>query len=273
MRGWAFVLLCAVFVIGIVRSAQAQIIVQPGVGELMECGDSRLYDSRSADAPALIANSFKGQANVLVFRTCEDMKKNTHYFIRKPRPNRNGICRIVETEVFPATAEDSVFVDVLYDGVAPGWFFTMPGWKSSPPDDWTKLQYHSRGRVFAQRSDGECPPGGDKHYVPIEGVMTDGMLNAFFDLWRDISSSPEAFDRAFANTASVIYAHEDHDALVRSLRKDLFEKDHARPVLGTLECIIGNFSGCDAFFDRYEVGFDVTDHGIEITRIDEIMYI
>jgi len=205
------------------------------------------------------------------------MDHHTHYFVRKPRPNRNGICRILEQELFPGTPQDEQIVDVLYDGTAPNWYVTISGWQSWPPEDWVKLPYLPQSGILAQESGDACPPGDDKGYVSV-GSMTDGMLKQFFALWRDISSSPEAFDRAFANTTSNAYANmggkEDHEGLVRTLRQYLFEKNRARPALKVLDCnTVGRLEGCSAYFQGFVVGFDVGDSGLKITRLDQEMVI
>jgi hypothetical protein len=165
-------------------------------------------------------------------------------------------------------------VDVLYDGTTLDWYFTMTGWKSWPPEDWEKLHYRPQSQILALDSDRACPRGDDKRYIPV-GSMTDGMLNGFFKLWHRVSSSPAAFDKEFANTTSIanlgLGFKEDHAALVRQLRDDLFQEGRARPTLSDLNCEIGSLPGCEAFFERFVVGFDSSDQGITLTRIDPVL--
>jgi hypothetical protein len=270
---WPSLLAILICVGVLTQSALAQIIVRPHTaGAMQMCGDSQFYDSRSPNAPKIIANSFRGKGSVLTFRVCKDADANTHYFVREPRPIRNGICRTFEVELFPGTAKDGAFIFTLYDGSAEG-YFILPGWKDSPPSDWEKLHYFPEGQVLAQQQASSCPEGDDKGYIPVTDTMTDGMLNAFFDLWRNVSSSPSSFDKAFLNTKSdgLSGFKEDHAELVQKLRSDLFDKGDMRPTLELIRCEIGRNAGCSAFFNSVEIGFDVTDTGMQITRIDPIV--
>lgn len=271
---WIAFLVCMACGLCVTQPAFAQFVVPPHtVQALGTCDVERIYNSQSANTPSLIAHSFRGQGSSVTFRVCTDRDQNTHYFIRKPRPNRNGICRVFEEELFPGNERDMQIVDVLYDGTMPGWYFTMTGWKSWPPTAWAKLHYSPQSQILAQAGDGACPATDDKGYVPV-GSMTDGMLHGFFKLWHDVSYSPEAFDKAFANTTSVAIIgmgfKEDHAALVRELRDDLFEK-HSSPRPEFLRCDLGNLPGCTAYFDRFDVGFDVGDQGMVLTRIDPVL--
>jgi hypothetical protein len=275
-QGWLPLLALLICSAASATPALAQFVMQADtVGAMQQCGDSKFYNSRSPNAPAIIKNSFKGQGSVLTFRVCKDADSNTHYFVRKPRPNRNGICRIFEQELFPGTAKDEEIIDTLYDGTAKGWYFVLPGWKSWPPSDWEKLHYFSQSQVLAQQSASLCPGGEDVGYVPVTASMTDGMLNAFYDLWRKISASPAVFDKEFLNTKSDGYTGlaltENHAALVQALRSELFDKNGTRPSLEFLNCEIGTRPGCSAYFNSIVVGFDVTDTGMQIIRIDPIL--
>jgi hypothetical protein len=265
----------ALLLLVVVQPVFGQIVIRPHTAQaLASCGDEHFFNSRTANPPAIVAHSFRGQGSVVTFRICTDVEGNTHYFIRKPRPNRNGICRVFEQELFPGTEQDVQIIDVLYDGTAPGWYFTMPGWKSWPPENWAKLHYDGQSQILAQESEGACPPGDDSRYMPV-GTMTDGMLGGFFKLWRKVSSSPEAFDSTFANTTSAantgLGSKEDHAALVQALRDELFTKGRARPTLEFFDCGIGSLSGCSAYFDEFVIGFDVAEQGLVITRIDSVL--
>ncbi len=275
---WLICFVCAICAVFLAQPVSAQIVVMPHTAQALGfChNDQHLYTSQTANAPSIVARSFRGQGSIVTFRVCNDADGNTHYFIREPRPNRNDICRIFEQELFPGDEQDLLIVDTLYDGTAPDRSFTMTGWKSWPPEAWAKLHYAPRSEILAQASTRACPSGDDVRYVPV-GPMTDGMLNGFFKLWSEVSNSPAAFDKAFAHTISDAVVKmgfpEDNAALVVQLRSSLFDKGASRPVLEYLDCGIGNLEGCSAGFDRYVVGFDVSEHGIVITRLDPVLLI
>ncbi len=256
-----------------VSPVSAQIIVREHtVQALAYCESDHYYNPATADAPAIIAKSFEGPGKQVTFRTCTDVDGNTHYFVRKARPNRNGICRVFEEEIFPGSTTDSVIVDVLYDGMAPHWYFDMQGWKYSPPNSWAKLQYTAKSRILALESSDGCPSGDDKRYIPV-GPLTDGMLKSFYGLWHRVSETPASFDEAFAGSVSIgseaLGYKQDHAELVQRLRADFFDLGRERPRIYELECGGGRLDGCSAFMsDNMVIGFDVTEHGLAITTID-----
>jgi len=231
--------------------------------------DEHLYSAESRAAPSTIAASFKGQGKVLVFRTCKDVDGNVHYFMRKPRPNRSGVCRVFEDEVFPGTKKDDVSVEVLYDGTAPNWFFVLRGWNSRPPNKWAKMRYSPQSAVLAQVHDGECPRGDNSDYISISGV-TDGTLKSFYHLWGSITASPEVFSKAIAD---VPLRFNTGNATRSNLQIAVFE-GHQR--LASVECYgsaadaIVNDGGCTAIIDSFGVQFDVTNTGPSITGLYEM---
>jgi hypothetical protein len=219
-----------------------------------------LYSAHSGDAPAVIANSFSGQAAPITFRACRDADGNTHYFIRNPRPNRNGVCRVFEHEVFPGTEKDIVFVQLRYETVRPGWYTTIKGWKAWPSDDWALIHYQRQSSVLGFVTGADCPPGDDPRYIAL-GNVTDGMLTGFQKAWDMATRSPEALEKAFARVPTATSWTGDIDKVPSQglrdiLRSSIFER-HAR--VGTITCDEG---GCTAWLDRVSIAFDTTPSGI-----------
>jgi hypothetical protein len=268
-RIWTILALCSLAAWP--NPAPAQIVVIPhSVNALALCGGDKLYAPGGHSAPGVIARSFAGRGAVLTFRTCQDSDGNTHYFVRKPRPNRNGICRVAEDEVFPGRAGDFVIADVLYDGTAKGWYFDLHGWTFRPPANWRAMDYRARHQSLAlvTTSSAICPRTDDAHYIPVSG--TDGMLKAFFKIWRTATASPGSFDRFFAKVpVQAETAFGSPDAVqTRSFLRDIVFKRHAD--VATVDCDMqemGSEPGCAALVDIVSILFDVTDHGLIITGI------
>src|ERR1700742_3472474 len=61
-----------------------------------------------------LPDSLLGVAPGVEFRACNDIGRNAHYFIREPRPNRDGVCRVYETEIFPSSPNDMVLYSTGY---------------------------------------------------------------------------------------------------------------------------------------------------------------
>ena len=209
---------CCLFLLLAPRPGEAEVIIHPHTANALRyCVGDKIYSVHSTGAPSVIAASFAGDGKQVAFRTCQDGDGNSHYFIRKPRPNRNGVCRTFEDEVFPGTDNDKILVDVLYDGSAPNWYFSLKGWKAWPPDDWTLLHYTPRSSVLGLVSDEDCPTGEDARYLSLENV-TDGMLKAFQSSWIEATRSSETLDKAFRNVptvsgATVVIANPTHFAV------------------------------------------------------------
>jgi hypothetical protein len=181
----------------------AQIIRGDGTGNAdgtataLQCiGGEKIYGAASRDAPALIARSLAGDGKRFAFRTCTDAEGNTHYFIREPRPNRDGVCRAFQNEIFPGTEQDSWMAQIQYDGR--DMFVDIKGWKSLPPDAWRSRPYYrpSRHVSLGFVSNEACPPGADPRYVPLTNV-TDGVLKEFTRLLEEAAASPQAAARIF----------------------------------------------------------------------------
>ncbi len=251
----------------------AQIIVQPRtVQALLLCEADRIFAPGDSGAPPVIARSFEGRGKVVTFRTCRDADGNTHYFIRKPRPNRDGVCRVVEDELFPGTPKDFVIVDLLYDGTAAGWYFDLHGWTFRPPGDWHALNYGARHKMLAlvTSATAPCPRTDDVHYIPVSA--TDGMLKTFFGVWRSAKASPDSFDKIFAAVPVLPIPMFERLGTVRTLpglKRAIFESHED---IASIDCEVsglGTASGCTAWVDLFSITFDVTDRGLAITGVWE----
>ncbi|MBI3677866.1 MAG: hypothetical protein HY243_14755 [Proteobacteria bacterium] len=221
--------------------------------------DGHLYNSQSPDVPLPIARSFEGRGSVLTFRTCVDPDENTHYFVREPRPVRNGICRIFEHELFPGTGRDIEAVETQYPGGLDS-SLKLRGWKDWPPQAWVERHYTPQSRILAQEGENECPPGDDKRYISV-GALTDGMLKAFYQLWHRATDSPESFDKVFPSSIP-------YDEARQQLRNELFTQGHERPTVGILDCHEDNPAYCTAYLSNVlEMEFDFTDQGLTITNL------
>jgi len=172
------------------KAAAFAVINAHTVQALYSCSASKIYREDSKDAPDIIARSFAGEGRRIVFRTCRDYDGNTHYFIRKPRPNRNGVCRIFESEIFPGSETDFIIVDVLYDGMAPNWSFDLKEWKGVPPQAWISMRYTPQSSILGFATTESCPPGEDARYIPV-GDVTDGLMTTFPTYWEKITQSQQ----------------------------------------------------------------------------------
>ena len=129
------------------------------------CLGSRFFTADSKDAPSIAIRMFSDDARrQLVFRVCKDGRKHNHYYARTPPVRSGDLCR---------TSEQEGSLDLF------GWS------KIGKPVDQTML------------ADGDgCPLASDIRYIPT-GVGSDEALVRFHRLWRQMTSSPTAFDAAF----------------------------------------------------------------------------
>lgn len=265
IRVLAGTLLCVLLAL----PADAMIIIQHNTANaLTYCTASNLFSAASTDAPALVAASFSGEGKRVAFRTCRDGDGNTHYFIRAPRPNRNGICRVFEHEVFPGTENDSAIVQVLYSGMEPGWEVTIRRWKMWPPDEWTLMHYSRQSAVLGFVTGQACPLGDDPRYIGLENV-SDGMLTSFQSKWEAVTRTPTALEEAFAGVPTVTAFSGAIDAqpsarLRENLRRSVFER-HRK-----VESISCHEGGCTAWLDSVSVDFDVTPSGIAFKALKAV---
>ena len=230
------------------------------------CDESKLYGAHNTDAPAIIAASFAGEGRRVAFRTCPDGDGNMHYFLREPRPNNNGVCRVFEREVFSGTEKDELFVQVLYDGTARNWYFTMKGWKVWPPDDWTSLHYSRQSAVLGFVTSQDCPPGDDPRYIWLKNV-TDGMLKTFQNAWDAARRSPEALVNAFRDVPTEGSKFPGQmDAQPSQALRDRFRSAviEGHDKLTGISC---DDRGCYASLSNQAIGFDVTPSGIVFTKL------
>ena len=262
--------LCFLFLLLSRGPADAQVSIQlHTAGSLSDCEGSTLYSARSTNAPAIISSSFGGEGKRLAFRTCRDADGNTHYFIREPRPNRNGVCRVFENEVFPGPSKYGVSVRLLYDGTAPGAYFNMKSWSAWPPDDWTLLHYSRRSSVLGFVTNEDCPIGDDVRYIPLQNV-TDGMLKAFQSAWIEATGSPETLDKVFRNVPTLGSEHPGQiDTPPSQKLRDRFRNDifNGHNTVVEMSCAE---DGCSAYLRDQAVGFDFTTSGIVFTKLEQL---
>lgn len=256
------------------QPASAMLIPMPHtVSSLASCyQDETIYTPASSNTPAVVAHSFVGRGKEVAFRTCRDEDGNIHYFVRKPRPNRGGVCHVVEDELFPATASEFVIVDVLYGGMNPDWYFDLHGWRHVPPKPWTAMGYRAAHRSLVQvmAENSACPPPGDAGYIAATG--TDGLIKTFFLRWRAVISSPDSFDRAFASVPELSTfdsAPVSPDHVRRGLRTAVFDRHEQVTLIMCDEQELGEQGGCYAYVGVFSILFDVTDRGLEIMGIRE----
>jgi hypothetical protein len=163
----------------------------PGSAQALRCADLRLPPNN--DRPAPVAADLPGDGKRLAFRTCRDWDGNTHYFLREPRPNRAGVCRSVEREIFPGSARDTVRATLSYDPAAP--VFALAGWKDTPPAAWAKAGHSNPVQEFGLVADADCPSGNDPNYVLMFNV-SDAVFKSFNTAWDELSRSPDVLRAA-----------------------------------------------------------------------------
>jgi hypothetical protein len=158
---------------------------------------------------SLSANSYRCVANVgpapqvpaglppgAEVSACRDAEKHIHFFLRTPRPNRDGVCRVYEEEIFPGGIADRAFIPMDY-GTS---IHALEGWTQRPPEAWRDDGYTPVRESFALVTDGVCPAMSDTRYLPTTNV-SNGMLKGLYRAWHAATSSSQAFDKAFAGLA------------------------------------------------------------------------
>ena len=247
-------------------AAKAYIVPPPsGTVEELDCVDSEKFNADSRDPPAIIASSFSGEGARLVFRTCEDFGGNMHYYVRAPRPNRNGVCRAVEEEIFPAAPADRIRIPVTYSST--GHYITITGWTRSIPQNWVALHYATRIREYGFGSESACPFGDDPRYAYLANV-SDNLLKLFQSGWARIASSRQSLESAIANLPAEYVAIEQFNTPDRQqkLRERVIQTvldGKERPV--EYWCEKGN--KCFASFDSFTIGFAPVQGGIVLTKV------
>jgi hypothetical protein len=243
--------------------AGAQIVYRPGtLASLSACEHApRLFTADGPDMPAALAGSFAGPLRGMAVRTCVDMDGGLHYFVREPRPNRNGICRVQEREIFPMR-DAAVTLAASYEAVGPESAIILKGWSDAPPPAWREKGYRAEPRTLGLMSDAPCPRGDDRRYVPVHN-SSDAMLTLFHRQWARIIASPEAFDRAFAAVAWLDDpAHRPATPFSRTaLRRYVFEKGGAPTSLACDE------AQCRVQFGLAVVRFDAAADGLVPTGL------
>jgi hypothetical protein len=263
--------------VALISSASAQMVAVPHTaGALMLCDGYKSYAPHDNGAPGIIARSLVGPGAILTFRTCRDADGNTHYFVRKPRPNRSGLCRVFEDELFPGRDRDAVSIDVQYDGTAPDRSFELRGWTERPPQKWRAMYYEARHESFglATSASAACPRSDDARYIPVSG--TDGTITSFFKIWRAATLSREGFDRAFGNVpvlagmpGEAAPSQSEISGALGMLRSAVFDQHLDIFYVDCQTSQLSTLSGCVAGIYYSSILFDVTDHGLVINGIRE----
>ena len=239
------------------RGAAAQ-IDPDSLAALRDCsGSPALYSAESSDAPAIVASAVAKSR--LVFRTCLDGSKNTHYFVRELRRQHAGVCRAYEEEVFPAPTH-RMWITMPYSPET----VTLDGWSTEPPGEWKALGYATQFRDLGLQpkelgfaTDDACPDPSDRRYIIVSNV-SDGVLESFDHLWRRTTASPDAFAKAFPPEAL-----KNQKFLQTALYR------HAP--FTRIACGAEDAEGdCEAVMEDFVVHFDVTDAGLAITGMSQI---
>ena len=243
--------------------------------------ESSFYDAHSKDAPAPVAAALSGRGSGLVFRVCPDGYHDLHYFLRTPRRNPHGVCRVFEEEVFLGTkSDDAIDVSPPIDVSKPPDLnapveadIHLAGWTRRVPETWQKIDYAAHKNSLAMlldNADAACPVASDPRYMTMNA--SDGMYRGFLRLWRAATVSPRAFDRVFGSVyvQDVEYISDLNPKDVRdTLRRFVFE-DHDG--ITKIDCERGSAygTGCNALLGDYWIHFDVGESGrLEIQYVDE----
>ncbi|MBS0471024.1 MAG: hypothetical protein JSR60_08135 [Proteobacteria bacterium] len=242
------------------------------VQALAFCRQDKLFDAMSTGAPPRISVALSGRGSVLAFRICTDADGNEHYFVRQPRPNRAGVCRVLEDEVFPAKRpSEFVNVSVPTDVSSNEHPFGLAGWTDRAPAAWRRLGYRSETRSFAlvTEPDGRCPLPDDTRFIPV--TASDGALREFQRLWHAATATPQDFYREFgsAPVLNSIPSGVPKQATAYFLLHDLVFDRHAD--ISSIECQTGSTGTdtCSAWIGNISIEFDVSGQGLVVTGIRE----
>ena len=252
-------------------AAQAFVVAPPGtVQALMDCPDRKMFNSDSRDAPAIIASRLSGEGARLVFSTCQDADGNTHYFVRAPRSNRNGVCRAFEEQIFPATASDRVRIEVTYGNMAGERYVALKGWTRSIPQGWGALKYASQAQEYGFLTDSDCPRGDDARYMALTNV-SDDVLKSFQGAWSRISASRQSLEAATAKLPTVwtVIEHFDTPERQQKLRERAIDG-----VLAGTEIPRGyrcdGENACSVAFNSFGIDFAPAPSGIVLTKLFQL---
>jgi hypothetical protein len=185
--------------------------------------------------------------------TCKDPRENIHYVLRTPRPNRDGVCRVYEEEIFPGAPSDSATIRTDYGTQSR----LLKGWTSRPPQAWRGDGYRPMQAGFALLADGECPAVSDPAYVRVTNV-SDGMMKAFHQAWSKAISSHQAFDKMFSG----LVMKTDFSQRYLSGVRDSVLRGTARPQ--DMRC---DDNGCAAWVGMDVVDFDLVDGRFAFTSL------
>lgn len=250
-------------------AAKAYIVPsRPGtVQALMDCFGQRTFSANSPDAPEIIASHFSGDGARLVFRNCRDTDENTHYFVRAPHASQNGVCRIFEEEIFPASPSEQARIEVTYGNMRSRRYAVLKGWTSSIPQGWAALRYPARTQAYGFLTESACPLGDDARYMPLTNV-TDEVLMSFQSAWSRIAASRQSLEAAIGKLPAALTGIEHFDT---PERKQRLRERVIQDVLAGGEipyeyrCDTGNT--CSVFFNDFGLDFIHAPSGIVLTKV------
>ncbi len=193
---------CVLFILTFASAGrvQAQAIIGPPAPPSLYCrGSSQFYLAQTPGAPDRVSQLFQQVSQPIAMRTCNDEQGNTHYFLRTTRPLRNGVCRLIEDEIFPGSSQDMAFIESDYhelSGMPRSVTHGLRGWSPFTPTAWQSRHYHPEHAIFAMLGDGECPLGESPRYINTS--LPDGMVKAVVALFSKAMESEADFRAAFA---------------------------------------------------------------------------
>jgi hypothetical protein len=251
------------FAAGGSAAAAGRTVFAGTIDEREVCGPVHAWTAKGADALEAVAAILAVAGPQVMVRTCEDLRHTIHIFARGPAtiPQRGGVCRMREEEIFPDAGA----------GIVVGGKF-VKGWRRSPPPDWLAEGYKQNDALVPTTAfvgGPPCPPPDDPRYIPVESV-TDGMLIQFDRLWRRITASPAALRQAL-KPLSVGLALPGHDD---ELREDAIKNIAKGSVLKDIRCNFGtdqDFPTCEARTERYGFFFDVAPNGLTLKGMTALM--
>ena len=260
--GWAFAIAVALLTAQAVPALAQFNMAAPGSYQaLTQCSEnSHSYFPDSIDAPAPVAAALASHAD-LSFRTCSDLDRNTHYFLRMAWPRTEGVCRYFEREVFPAAAHDEVWPDPQVAHYPGGEAYPpISGWSLRMSRSWERAGYGaSSSEAFAAVTDNPCPPAGDAAYFHAPH-QSNGMVKMIDNFWRTVTASPQALASAFVNVAGADGATMKRFAAAVFGGKARIDRADCDQYATGCNIVIG----AD---DSYEVTFDIGEHGMILKKL------
>jgi hypothetical protein len=263
MRGLLTLVLAFLLLAG-PAAASGRIVFKDDVSELEVCDAVHTWTVKDSDAPAAVAKILAVTGPRVLVRTCEDFRHLTHTFVRSDAiiPQRNGVCRMREEEVFPDANPNA--------SIAPGGKL-VKGWRRLAPAEWLAEGYKENDalvRTTAFVGDVPCPPPDDPRYITVDN-LTDGTLKQFDALWRHLTVSQAGLLKAF-RALPIFFVLKGHEDEVRARAAARIAAD---PTLTVLACNPGPYGDqpyCQAWSNKFVFDFDVGPKGLELQRMSPV---